>query len=550
MKTTLLTTAICIAAFVTAVAQVPTNNLQLHYLFNGNLADSSGNGRHASPPAGGTTGCNWNSSYTFTGSPSNNSDSAFTGSGCYNLGCNFGTAGASTFKVNTFTAVMWVRYTYTNTYTNLMEIGTNSGASVYLRTLNQGNGYLQFGNYSGTTSLFEHQYSMIGKPNFLGDGNWHFVAVVTEAQSRKTWLYLDGNLIGEYTRSLETLYYNPSFNGIMMGSRSGVNNMSMNGSISAFSFYNRALSYNELMQYYRATTPKCFVESTLSQVNNCGSYNFFGTTIQANGTYTHVKRAATVAAGCDTLFTQQVSIKAVPFPQVSQSGNRLSVSGIGVFVDYQWMKGNDTIPGATSGSYTITESNSYWVKVRNDIGCVGQTNMNYYHYTSCNMDMTHTISGNANCKDVSVGFTNAAYPVTMIVKWTSNPNGVQHNVTTSPYLLTGVCPQTYTLVGTDANNCKDSVQFTISQPVGVHDVDANSSITLYPNPAGNAVQILHVSDAATAQITDMTGRIVSAPAVVVNERMELNTTHLPNGVYFVVISDAGRVITRKLMISK
>lgn len=78
---------------------------------------------------------------------------------------------------------------------------------------------------------------------------------------------------------------------------------------------------------------------------------------------------ATNASGSDTITTlAAVTINpAPPVPSITVVGNVLTANAVGV--SYQWKINNANIGGATSQSYTITQSGYYQVMVTNQFGC-------------------------------------------------------------------------------------------------------------------------------------------------------------------------------------
>jgi len=66
-----------------------------------------------------------------------------------------------------------------------------------------------------------------------------------------------------------------------------------------------------------------------------------------------------------------VTVNPVPAPTFSRAGNVLTVAG--TFASYQWYRNDIAITGATSSTYTITQTGSYKVEVTNSGGCTGSS---------------------------------------------------------------------------------------------------------------------------------------------------------------------------------
>lgn len=73
---------------------------------------------------------------------------------------------------------------------------------------------------------------------------------------------------------------------------------------------------------------------------------------------------------------------------------------------------------------------------------------------------------------------------------------------------------------------------TVCPGVGIGEADGSSSISLYPNPTNDMVQILGLRDQmATVEILDMTGRLINT----FDNTSTFNISTLPSGTYIVCI---------------
>lgn len=94
--------------------------------------------------------------------------------------------------------------------------------------------------------------------------------------------------------------------------------------------------------------------------------------------------------------------------------------------------------------------------------------------------------------------------------------------------------------------------------IGLNDVENNiSSITVYPNPVKDIATLditLSESSTATIQVVDLMGRTVidlgTKSFKAGQSSIELNTTNLLNGMYFVKINSNNGVATKKITVSK
>ncbi|MCS6818807.1 MAG: T9SS type A sorting domain-containing protein, partial [Chitinophagales bacterium] len=93
------------------------------------------------------------------------------------------------------------------------------------------------------------------------------------------------------------------------------------------------------------------------------SFSFNGQQLTQSGTY---KDTLVNAQGCDSIITLELTVHPLPNPVITQNGNVLTT---GNFASYQWQLNGNNIPGATSQSYTPTQSGTYTVVVFNAQGC-------------------------------------------------------------------------------------------------------------------------------------------------------------------------------------
>ncbi len=76
----------------------------------------------------------------------------------------------------------------------------------------------------------------------------------------------------------------------------------------------------------------------------------------------------TDAAGCSSTSTAVVAAYAVQTPVITQNGNDLSINS--GFTGFQWLLNGSNISGATSDTYSVTQSGTYSVTALDSNGCV------------------------------------------------------------------------------------------------------------------------------------------------------------------------------------
>lgn len=94
----------------------------------------------------------------------------------------------------------------------------------------------------------------------------------------------------------------------------------------------------------------------------------------------------------------------------------------------------------------------------------------------------------------------------------------------------------------------DSVPHNVNTGLRTLAADAVDFIT-YPNPASDMVHISFNGQSATAELSDLAGKVVKTAAAT-NGTVSMNVSDLANGVYFCTITGNGFRAVQKVMISK
>jgi hypothetical protein len=97
----------------------------------------------------------------------------------------------------------------------------------------------------------------------------------------------------------------------------------------------------------------------------------------------------------------------------------------------------------------------------------------------------------------------------------------------------------------------DSAQVQVlGAAAGVKENVSSQIINVYPNPANSGLLNVLVSEKATVQLFDATGRLILSTSVNANEKQSMNLDGLANGIYSVRISNDEFVSVRRVVISK
>jgi hypothetical protein len=279
-------------------------------------------------------------------------------------------------------------------------------------------------------------------------------------------------------------------------------------------------------------------------ITACKSYVFKGNTLTQSGVYYDT---LTNVTGCDSIVMLNLTVNTVNVG-VTKTLNTLTATETGA--TYQWINcaTNQPISGATAASYTATTSGNYKVAITKN-GCVDTSICYTVNIVSCNASLSYTNLSNDSirCKQVRINASNVTLPITLNIAWSTNPSGNTVVVNDSVRIYTDVCPGTYTVKLTDANGCKDSIVFTINEPVGLNDVDANNLFVMYPNPTSSLVELnfTHQSN-KTVTVTDAQGKVcMQYTSNQINQQIDVST--LNKGLYFVRVDDENGTSIKKLI---
>ncbi len=172
------------------------------------------------------------------------------------------------------------------------------------------------------------------------------------------------------------------------------------------------------------------------------NYNFYGQNLTTAGTYTHTLQTVN---GCDSVLTLTLTVNSLPTPSIS--GNTSFCQGQTTTLtanggnSYLWSN------GSTSNSISVSQSGVYTVTVTNVEGCTASESVT----VTVNPLPTITISGSSSfCQGDNTTLT------------VSGANSYVWNNGSSNTTITVNNAGTYTVTGTDANNCTNTATKTVS----------------------------------------------------------------------------------------
>lgn len=115
--------------------------------------------------------------------------------------------------------------------------------------------------------------------------------------------------------------------------------------------------------------------------------------------------------------------------------------------------------------------------------------------------------------------------------------------------VSGLAPGVYSVIVTDGNGCAASSTFVVTSTAGIEDINFVSDQTfVYPNPASDFVVISVVGFRIDkVEIYDVLGQIAYTGEPK-NSKVEISTSELQQGVYFVKILVDDKLITKKMKV--
>lgn len=245
-----------------------------------------------------------------------------------------------------------------------------------------------------------------------------------------------------------------------------------------------------------------------------------------SGMYTVV--GTNTASGCTSTIQQYITVLPKPMVGIMAdkfsvcSGKPVNMSASGA-VSYIW----STNSNANFITVNPTSSQSYTLLGTGANGCIGQA------VQAINVLSLPNVTASSDrpeiCQGESATLTGGGAST---YQWASNSIFVQSgNAIVSPNITT-----TFTLTGTDANGCSNSVTFvqSVSECVGIQSLSSNNGeFRIYPNPnAGVFTVEIKNNTNASVDITDITGRTIMTVKLIGNSA-NVDITNLSNGIYYV-----------------
>ena len=310
--------------------------------------------------------------------------------------------------------------------------------------------------------------------------------------------------------------------------------------------YGSELTFTTLEQGEEPCTP---VSMTITETVCFGeTYTFNGQTYNATGTYTTT--VAGQGTDCDTNYTINLTV----LPQNTASETVTVCAGATATFNGQTLtEGTNTITVAGQGTdcdtlYTVTLVVLQPTSSTTDVTvCYGETYEFNGQTYSATGTYTATLTNAAGCDSVAtlnLTVRPANAPIEETV--TLNNDELPYTWRGEQYTEFG----TYTVAGEDENGCPQEYVLTLVHNSGIAEVENEYSIALYPNPTSEnaTLSVKGLNEEATVIVTDQAGRVISTTKLALGqETMEVETSKLASGVYYIRIQTANSVRTEKLI---
>ncbi len=274
---------------------------------------------------------------------------------------------------------------------------------------------------------------------------------------------------------------------------------------------------------------------TTATANNLGAGNYQVTVSDSKGC------TATAAASVTTPNGPQATASATPVTCFGTSTGSVdaTVTGGTGNLTYAWSNGANTVDlsNVAAGTYTLTVTDG----------------------NGCSFSVAATVNGPSAAVSVTgqatnnTGNNNGAVNITAA----GGVGGYQYNWSNSSNSedLSGLAAGTYTVTVTDQAGCTATASFTVSNSVGINNLDIVSKFSMFPNPAATVVNVQVILTETTdtkIELVDLNGRVLAVENTGRTNTINhtLNVSNIPAGVYAVRVSGSKFSMVKQVTVTK
>ena len=231
-----------------------------------------------------------------------------------------------------------------------------------------------------------------------------------------------------------------------------------------------------------------------------------------------------------------VSVNALPTVSVNSgvvcAGSTFTMVPTGANT-YTFSSGNAVVTPTANSSYSVTGTNS--------LGCVSSNAA----ISTVSVNAAPAVTAVSNTTLICSGST-ATLTASGAISYTWNTTATTTAVVISPSVTTS-----YTVTGSGANGCKNTITITqsVSACTGINANQlSNTIISVYPNPSNGEFTISTDSDMNLSIINNL-GQVVKEISINSSNNYKASISNLANGIYFVVGKNNDQLISQKIIVA-
>ena len=284
----------------------------------------------------------------------------------------------------------------------------------------------------------------------------------------------------------------------------------------------------------------CIGNSFTMAPSGASTYTFSnGSAVATPTANTSYSVTGTSSAGCVSSNAAVSSVSVNALPTVSVNSGAVCAGSIFTMVPsgantYTFSSGNAVVTPTANSSYSVTGTNS--------LGCVSSNAA----ISTVSVNAAPAVTAVSNTTLICSG-SSATLTASGAISYTWNTTATTTAVVISPSVTTS-----YTVTGSGANGCKNTITITqsVSACAGINANQlSNTIISVYPNPSNGEFTISTDSDMNLSIINNL-GQVVKEISINSSNNYNASVSNLANGIYFVVGKNNDQLIKTKIVVSK